>query len=167
MTTSKGWQVTTKKGTAEVRRLTDMPNIGPAMADDLRRLGITEPAQLAGRDAQDLYDRLAELDGHRHDICVLDTFAAAIEFANGTGNRMWWELSRERKGGVLSKQPDYRKARKAGHQHRARNAPLTDGVNDKDLEVGQIEADSETGQCQSGCSDQPDFAAQQQRSQNR
>ena len=38
--------------------LTTLANIGPAMARDLNRLGITAAAQLAGRDAVELYERL-------------------------------------------------------------------------------------------------------------
>ncbi len=34
----------TKVVRERVRTLTDLPNIGPACAADLRRLGITEPA---------------------------------------------------------------------------------------------------------------------------
>ena len=43
---------------ARVRQLTDLPNIGKAMADDLRRLGIREPAQLKGKIPFELYERL-------------------------------------------------------------------------------------------------------------
>ena len=39
-----------------VRALTDLPNIGPACAKDLRLLGIEHPEQLVGRDAWDMYE---------------------------------------------------------------------------------------------------------------
>jgi predicted flap endonuclease-1-like 5' DNA nuclease len=40
-----------KAGTAQVvATLEDIPNVGPAVAADLRRLGITAPADLLGRD---------------------------------------------------------------------------------------------------------------------
>ena len=77
--------------------LTDVPNIGPAIANDLKRLGITWPAELAGQDPNDLYTRLCKLDKRTHDVCVLDVFAAAVEFAEGRGNRPWWEVGRERR----------------------------------------------------------------------
>jgi Pathogenicity locus. len=41
--------------------LTDLPNIGPAMARDLRLLGFERPEQLAGQNPQALYDRLCIL----------------------------------------------------------------------------------------------------------
>lgn len=76
--------------------LQTIPNVGPAIAEDLRRLGIRVPADLAGRDPQALYERLGELDGKRPDPCVLDTFAAAVDFASGKPGRPWWEYSRRR-----------------------------------------------------------------------
>lgn len=78
----------------ELRKLA---NIGPAMARDLARLGITEPAQLAGRDPVELYERLCALDGHRHDPCVLDTFMSAVDQADGAPPRPWWTYTAERK----------------------------------------------------------------------
>ena len=38
------------------------------------------------------------MDGQRHDPCLLDTFNAAVDFANGGPARPWWEYSRERLG---------------------------------------------------------------------
>ncbi|MBP6801572.1 MAG: hypothetical protein KA128_10590, partial [Zoogloea sp.] len=40
---------------ASVRRLEDVPNVGKAVADILRRIGIHAPAQLAGRNPFELY----------------------------------------------------------------------------------------------------------------
>lgn len=79
------------------RRLQTIPNIGPAMADDLLRLGIGEPGDLAGRDPEELYDALGRLDGSRPDPCVLDTFMAAVAFAEGGPSRPWWTFTPERK----------------------------------------------------------------------
>ncbi len=33
----------------------------------------------------------------RHDPCLLDTFHAAVDVADGRPARPWWEYSRERK----------------------------------------------------------------------
>lgn len=55
-------------------RLTDLPNIGPAMDRDLRRLGIDAPRDLIGEDPYVLYARLCEITGARQDPCVLDVF---------------------------------------------------------------------------------------------
>jgi hypothetical protein len=77
-------------------QLTDMPNIGPKVAATLRRLDITAPEDLRGQDAEELFERLCAMDGRRHDPCLLDTFAAAVDYANGAPARPWWEYSRER-----------------------------------------------------------------------
>jgi hypothetical protein len=81
--------------------LTAMPNIGPAVAAKLRRLGVETPSDLRGAHAEDLFERLCTLDGRRHDPCLLDTFTAAVDFAGGAPARPWWEYSRERKGAVV------------------------------------------------------------------
>ncbi|UOZ09550.1 helix-hairpin-helix domain-containing protein [Amycolatopsis sp. WQ 127309] len=77
--------------------LLKLANIGPAMVRDLSRLGITEPAQLAGRDPVELYERLCATDGRRHDPCVLDTFMSAVDQADGAPPRPWWTYTPERK----------------------------------------------------------------------
>jgi hypothetical protein len=77
--------------------LTSIPNVGPAIARKLERLGVHEPADLRGQDADELFERLCALDGRRHDPCLLDTFHAAVDVADGRPARPWWEYSRERK----------------------------------------------------------------------
>jgi hypothetical protein len=77
--------------------LTSIPNVGPAIARELERLGVREPDDLRGQDADELFERLCALDGRRHDPCLLDTFHAAVDVADGKPARPWWEYSRERK----------------------------------------------------------------------
>jgi hypothetical protein len=77
--------------------LMSIPNVGPAVAAKLARLGIGCPDDLRGCDAGELFERLCVLDGCSHDLCLLDTFEAAVCFVNGGGSRPWWEFSRERK----------------------------------------------------------------------
>lgn len=77
--------------------LTSIPNVGPAVARRLARLGIVHPGDLRGRDPEELFDLSCMLDGRRHDPCLLDTFAAAVAYADGGPARPWWEFSRERK----------------------------------------------------------------------
>jgi Pathogenicity locus len=74
-----------------------MPNIGPAIAEKLLRLGIERPDDLRGHDPEELFHRLCVLDGRRHDPCLLDTFVAAVDHANGAPARPWWHYSRIRK----------------------------------------------------------------------
>jgi hypothetical protein len=85
------------RSAAECERLEQLPNIGPAMAADLRVLGIRHPRELAGRDALQMYQALGHLTGHRQDPCVLDTFLAAVDFMRGAPARPWWHYTAERK----------------------------------------------------------------------
>ena len=87
----------------DVATLTDIPNVGPAIARDLRRLGIEEPEQLRGRDPFQLYDRLCSLTGRRHDPCVIDVFISVVRFIEGAPARPWWEYTPERKAILLDK----------------------------------------------------------------
>jgi hypothetical protein len=81
----------------QARLLEDIPNIGKQIAEDLRTLGIDAPAQLAGQDAYEMYDRLCAVTGIRHDPCLLDTFIAAVRFADGGPSVPWWAYTAERK----------------------------------------------------------------------
>jgi Pathogenicity locus len=82
---------------AECLRLEQLPNIGPAIAADLRLIGIERPADLRGKDAFFLYRQLCEKTGQRHDPCVLDTFMAATDFMRGAPAAPWWKYTAERK----------------------------------------------------------------------
>ena len=74
-----------------------LPNVGPAMARVLRRIGIEGVDQLRGADPDGLYAQLCDVDGRRHDPCVLDTLTAVVDYANGAPARPWWYYSRVRK----------------------------------------------------------------------
>ena len=80
-----------------IAALEDIPNVGPSIAGDLRRLGIRAPRELAGRDPYALYDALNRATGTRHDPCLLDTFIAAVRFMEGAPARPWWKYTAERK----------------------------------------------------------------------
>ena len=81
----------------ECERLEQLPNIGPSIAADLRRIGIQHPRELAGRDALQLYRELCRATGKRQDPCVLDTFLAAVDFMRGAEPRPWWAYTAQRK----------------------------------------------------------------------
>ena len=85
------------KNSDEAKKLEDIPNIGKAVAEDLRLMGITKPSQLKGKDGLKLYAKLNKLTGVRHDPCMADTFMAAVEFMNGGKPKMWWEFTAQRK----------------------------------------------------------------------
>jgi len=78
-------------------RLEQLPNIGPAMAADLRALGVGHPRELARCDAWSLYRSLCALSGRRQDPCVLDTFMAATDFMRGAAPAPWWAYTAQRK----------------------------------------------------------------------
>lgn len=82
---------------AECERLEQIPNVGPSIAADLRRLGVTHPRDLAARDAFALYRQLCDATGRRQDPCVLDVFLAAVDFMRGAPARPWWAYTAGRK----------------------------------------------------------------------
>jgi len=90
---------------SRVGKLTDLPNIGPAMARDLELIGIRVPKDLEGRDPLELYELLCERTGVRQDACVLDTFMSITDYVAGSAPRPWWTYTGERKrlyGGILN-----------------------------------------------------------------
>jgi hypothetical protein len=90
---------------ARMPALEDLPNIGPAMAADLRRLGIGSPLVLQGRDPYMLYFDLCRMTRTRHDPCVLDIFIAAVRFVEGAPAKPWWAYTAERQRVLKSQLP--------------------------------------------------------------
>ena len=83
------------------RQLADLVSIGPAMLRDFELLGIHSVAQLARRDPRVLYEALCEATGQTQDLCVFDTFVAAVAQARNprlpARQCQWWYWSRRRK----------------------------------------------------------------------
>ncbi len=79
------------------KELQTLPNVGPATARLLQRLGFNSPAELREQDPHELYERGSVLIGQPLDPCVLDTFVAVVDFTNGAPPRPWWYYSRQRK----------------------------------------------------------------------
>jgi len=86
-----------KVNRATTVKLTDLPNIGPSMADSLRLIGIDVPAKLVGRDPVELYEALCEVTHSRQDLCVLDVLMSVTDFMNGGKPKVWWTYTEERK----------------------------------------------------------------------
>ena len=82
---------------AECNALEQLPNIGPALAADLRLIGIERPQDLRGKDAFVLDQKLCAATGQRQDPCVLDTFMAAVDFMRGAPAAPWWTYTAQRK----------------------------------------------------------------------
>lgn len=83
--------------------LTDLPNVGPAIAKILRSIGIDSPSELRGCDPFELYERLYKLSGKWEDPCLLDVFMSIVRFMNGEEAQVWWEFTAERKKLIESK----------------------------------------------------------------
>jgi Pathogenicity locus len=83
------------------RRLRDLISVGPAMLRDFEMLGIRSVKELAKQEPRKMYGKLEKLMGQHQDICVLDTFEAAV--AQARNPRLaakkceWWWWSRKRK----------------------------------------------------------------------
>lgn len=77
--------------------LEELPNIGKAIADHLRLIGIGHPRNLIGKDPFCLYEKLSAASGKRHDPCVIDVLIAAIHFMEGGDPLPWWSFTEKRK----------------------------------------------------------------------
>ena len=82
---------------AKLERLTDLPNIGTAIAADLRLMGIERPNDLAGQSPLELYHMLSTIKGRRQDPCLLDVLISITRFMEGEEPRPWWMYTEERK----------------------------------------------------------------------
>ncbi|MGI2080713.1 helix-hairpin-helix domain-containing protein [Shewanella putrefaciens] len=90
---------------AEVKQLTDLPNIGKACATDLRLLGIETPVQLLGRNPYEMYRTLNTLTGVKQDPCMLDVFISITRFMAGDDPKPWWFYTDERKNTLGQTKP--------------------------------------------------------------
>ncbi|HEY2460585.1 MAG TPA: helix-hairpin-helix domain-containing protein [Candidatus Acidoferrum sp.] len=86
---------------AKGRKLGDLISVGPAMLRDFELLGVHSVAQLAKQDPDLLYKKLGRIARQHQDICVLDTFHAAVAQAKNprlpTEQSQWWYWSAKRK----------------------------------------------------------------------
>lgn len=82
---------------SEVKKFTDIPNVGKAMERDFLLLGFKSPADLKKQDPYKLYQKLCKKSGVRQDPCVLDTYLAVIDFMKGGVPKAWWTYTSGRK----------------------------------------------------------------------
>ena len=81
----------------KLHQLTDLPNVGKVVAEDLRKLGINTPQDLLGHDAYAMYYKLCELTGMQHDPCMIDVFLSLTDFIQGNDPKPWWAFTAQRK----------------------------------------------------------------------
>jgi predicted RecB family nuclease len=83
------------------RRFEDLISVGPAIVRDFEMLGIRSVEELAKQEPRRMYRKLEKLTGQHQDICVLDTFEAAVAQARNPRLPVekceWWWWSRKRK----------------------------------------------------------------------
>jgi Pathogenicity locus len=91
-----------------VSRLDALPNIGKAIAADLRLIGVDHPKKLVGRNPFEMYEALCAATGKRQDPCVLDVFMSAVHFMEGGEPLPWWSFTAERKKHQTSQQLPHR-----------------------------------------------------------
>lgn len=83
-----------------VRKLTDLPNIGPAAKKDLELLGIRRPEDLLGKCPLEMFYELCDRTDSCHDPCVIDVFMSVTRFMAGEPPRPWWTFTEERKAAL-------------------------------------------------------------------
>lgn len=83
--------------------LQEIPGVGPSIAVDLRKLGISRVAQLKGRDPERMFARSNALRGVTQDRCLLYVFRCAVYYATEPRPRArllkWWNWKDRGKGG--------------------------------------------------------------------
>jgi len=79
------------------KSLKDLKNVGKQTLKDLEILGIHSVSDLALQDPIELFRRLENETGTRHDPCMLDVFFSSIHEAKTGTPTSWWEWTPKRK----------------------------------------------------------------------
>lgn len=79
-----------------LKELQKLPNVGPAVAQDLVNIGITKVEQLRGKDPEKLYAKMEKYEGRHIDRCMLYVLRSLVYMAE-TGDRRpgrvsWWHF---------------------------------------------------------------------------
>jgi hypothetical protein len=98
-----------------------IPNIGPRIAAELRRIGFTKPGELRRRDPYAMYGDLCQATGTVVDPCVIDVFISATRFMQGEPARPWWAYTAERKATLANSTSRSSKSQKFRSGRRVRS----------------------------------------------
>ena len=74
-------------------KLTDLPNIGSAIASDLMQIGINSSNDFASRSAMSIFEELRLVMGKRHDPCVYYTLLSVEHFLESGESLPWWKFT--------------------------------------------------------------------------
>lgn len=85
------------KYSKDVKKFQDIPNVGPRIENDFKKMGIKKPQDLKNKTGLGLYKKICDITKTRHDPCVLDTYLAVVDFMNGAPPTPWWFYTLERK----------------------------------------------------------------------
>jgi len=77
-----------------LKRLQEIPGVGPRLAEDLLSLGFTSVPELADQDPEAMYQTFMENVGSHVDRCVLYVFRCAVYYASNLTHNpeklKWW-----------------------------------------------------------------------------
>jgi DNA transformation protein len=85
--------------------LTDLPNIGKAIAADLASIGINSASDLVDRDPLTIFNALREPMGHRHDPCIYYTLLSVQHFLIEGECLPWWKFTIQGKADLARQHP--------------------------------------------------------------
>lgn len=83
--------------------LTDLPNIGKAIAADLSAIGIVSPGDFNGKDFLKIFHDLKPIMGHRHDPCLYYTLLSVKHYFLTGESLPWWKFTDQGKADLLSR----------------------------------------------------------------
>jgi len=79
------------------QRITDLPNIGNAIASDLQKIGIATPSDLEKCKPLIMFKELRNVMGKRHDPCVYYTLLSVQHFFATGESLPWWKFTEQGK----------------------------------------------------------------------
>ncbi len=85
------------KNFRSVITLDQIPNIGKAIAKELRAIGVFRPHHLKGQDPIALFKKINAVSGAAHDPSLADVLMAAVDFMNGGTAKPASDFTEQRK----------------------------------------------------------------------